>query len=79
MGRRRADLRYVRGTVHGRTSDGRMARANATVILSGLHRQPLEMLRRAGFINVIGRENLCAHFDAALVRAKVLLEQSDRH
>jgi sulfate permease, SulP family len=45
----------------------------STVILSGLHRQPLEMLRKAGFIDVIGRDNLCAHFDAALARAKTLL------
>jgi hypothetical protein len=41
--------------------------------LSGLHRQPLDMLRKAGFIEVIGRENLCARFDAALSRAKALL------
>jgi SulP family sulfate permease len=47
----------------------------STVILSGLHRQPLEMLRKAGFIDVIGRENLCAHFDAALGRAKALLAE----
>jgi len=50
----------------------------STVILSGLHRQPLDMLRKAGFIEVIGRENLCAHFDAALSRAKALSEPSDR-
>ena len=46
----------------------------STVILSGLHRQPLDMLRKAGFIDVIGRENLCAHFDAALNRAKTLVQ-----
>jgi SulP family sulfate permease len=44
------------------------------VVLSGLHRQPLEMLRKAGFIEVIGRTNLCAHFDAALDRARSLLD-----
>jgi SulP family sulfate permease len=48
----------------------------STVVLSGLHRQPLEMLRKAGFIDVIGRENLCAHFDAALSRAKSALAGS---
>jgi MFS superfamily sulfate permease-like transporter len=36
--------------------------------------QPLDMLRKAGFIDVIGRENLCAHFDAALNRAKSLVQ-----
>jgi sulfate permease, SulP family len=44
-----------------------------TVILSGLHRQPLDMLRKAGFIEVIGRENLVAHFDDALKRAGELI------
>ncbi|HXO98441.1 MAG TPA: sodium-independent anion transporter [Chthoniobacterales bacterium] len=49
----------------------------STVVLSGLHRQPLDMLRKAGFIDVIGRENLCAHFDAALSRAKAILPAPD--
>jgi SulP family sulfate permease len=44
-----------------------------TVILSGLHRQPLDMLVRAGFVETIGRANLVAHFDDALVRASELL------
>jgi len=51
----------------------RFQRHGSTVVLSGLHRQPLEMLRKAGFIEVIGRENLCAHFDAALARARTVL------
>jgi SulP family sulfate permease len=49
----------------------------STVVLSGLHRQPLDMLRKAGFIDVIGRENLCAHFDPALSRAKAILPAPD--
>jgi sulfate permease, SulP family len=44
-----------------------------SVILSGLHRQPLDMLRKAGFIDVIGRVNLVAHFDDALARAREIL------
>lgn len=44
-----------------------------TVILSGLHRQPLDMLRKAGFVQQIGRNNLVAHFDDALVRAREVL------
>lgn len=43
------------------------------VILSGLHRQPLDMLRRAGFVETIGRPNLVAHFDDALRRAREIL------
>jgi SulP family sulfate permease len=51
----------------------RMQRAGGTVILSGLHRQPLDMLRKAGFVEVIGRKNFCATFDDALVRANQVL------
>ena len=47
----------------------RMQHAHGTVILSGVHRQPLDMLRKAGFIEVIGRKNFCATFDDALIRA----------
>jgi sulfate permease, SulP family len=54
----------------------RFQKHGSTVILSGLHRQPLEMLRKAGFVEVIGRENLCAHFDASLNRAHAILGAS---
>jgi SulP family sulfate permease len=52
----------------------RLQKHGGTVILSGLHRQPLDMLRKAGFIDVIGRVNLVAHFDDALVRAREILD-----
>jgi SulP family sulfate permease len=51
----------------------RMKARNGTVILSGIHRQPLEILTNAGFDAVIGRENLCATFDEALARASQCL------
>ena len=51
----------------------RFQRHGGTVILSGLHRQPLDMLRKAGFIAKIGSGNLVAHFDDALRRARELL------
>ena len=54
----------------------RMQQARGTVILSGLHRQPLDMLRKAGFVEVIGRKNFCATFDDALVRANQVLAGS---
>jgi sulfate permease, SulP family len=44
-----------------------------SVILSGLSRQPLGMLHKAGFVEIIGPRNLVAHFDDALVRAKEVL------
>jgi len=52
----------------------RFQKHGRTVILSGLHRQPLDMLRQAGFIDVIGRANLVAHFDDALARAREILD-----
>jgi sulfate permease, SulP family len=55
----------------------RLQRHGGTVILSGLHRQPLDMLRKAGFIDVIGRANLAAHFDDALARARTVLGRAE--
>ncbi len=51
----------------------RMKRHRGTVILSGIHQQPLQMLGRAGFIDVIGRANFRATFDEALERAAEIL------
>ena len=51
----------------------RFQKHGGTVILSGLHRQPLDMLCKAGFVKVIGRPNLVAHFDDALKRAREIL------
>lgn len=51
----------------------RMQAAGGTVILSGPHRQPLQLLAQSGFIERIGRANIRAHFDDALARARELL------
>jgi SulP family sulfate permease len=51
----------------------RMQAAKGTVILSGPHRQPLDMMMKAGFIQRLGRRNIQAHFDDALVRAREIL------
>ena len=51
----------------------RIQRAGGTLISSGTHRQPLQMLAKAGFIEKIGRPNICAHFDDALARARVVI------
>jgi SulP family sulfate permease len=55
----------------------RFQKHGGTVILSGLHRQPLDMLLKAGFVDVIGRKNLVAHFDAALERSRRILELTE--
>lgn len=52
----------------------RLQKHDGTVIPSGIHRQPLEMLQQAGFITTIGRPNLCATFDDALTRARAILK-----
>ena len=39
----------------------RMQHARGIVILSGLHRQPLDMLRKAGFIEVNRTQKLLRH------------------
>lgn len=51
----------------------RLQNHGGTIILSGIHHQPLALLKKAGFIDVIGRGNFCATFDDALARAKGLL------
>jgi SulP family sulfate permease len=47
---------------------------DGTVILSGIHQQPLQLLRQAGFIDVVGRANFCATFDDALKRSREVLQ-----
>ncbi len=55
----------------------RMRSRGGIVILSGIHRQPLNLLQKADFIPVIGRENLCATFDDSIARAKAILGEAD--
>ena len=52
----------------------RMQHRGGQVILSGIHQQPLQMLRKAGFLDVLEIDNVCATFDEALVRAESLLK-----
>lgn len=43
------------------------------LILSGPHTQPLAVMENAGFIDRLGRENLCPHIAASLARAREIL------
>jgi SulP family sulfate permease len=43
------------------------------LVLSGPHTQPLLVMDNAGFLDRIGRENVCAHIDAALARSREIL------
>jgi len=44
------------------------------LILSGPHTQPLFVMEKAGFIDRLGRDNVCPNVDAALARARQLLQ-----
>jgi sulfate permease, SulP family len=43
------------------------------LVLSAPHTNPLMVMEKAGFIDRLGRENVCPHIDAALDRARVIL------
>jgi SulP family sulfate permease len=43
------------------------------IILSGPHTQPLFMMDKAGFLERLGRENICANLEHALERAREML------
>jgi SulP family sulfate permease len=43
------------------------------LVLSGPHTQPLFMMGKAGFLDRLGRENVCAHLELSLDRAREIL------
>jgi SulP family sulfate permease len=43
------------------------------LLLSGPHAQPLFMMDKAGFLDRLGRENVCADIDMALARSREIL------
>ncbi|MBI2927049.1 MAG: sulfate permease [Verrucomicrobia bacterium] len=51
----------------------RLHRRGKHLVLSGPHTQPLFMMDKAGFLDRLGRENVCADIDAALDRAREIL------
>jgi len=51
----------------------RLRRRGKHVVLSAPHTQPLFMMDKAGFLDRLGRENVCANIDLALARARELL------
>jgi SulP family sulfate permease len=53
----------------------KLRRRSKFLVLSGPHTQPLLVMDKAGFLDRIGRENVCAHIDAALDRAREILEE----
>jgi SulP family sulfate permease len=52
----------------------RLRRKGKHVILSGPHTQPYLVMEKAGFIEWLGRENVCPHIEASLARAREILK-----
>lgn len=48
---------------------------NVQMILSHVNEQPLKVMQKAGFYEVVGTENFCAHIDDALKRAEEFVNQ----
>jgi SulP family sulfate permease len=51
----------------------RLQRKGKHLVLSGPHTQPLFLMEKAGFLDRIGRDNVCPHIEAALARSRVIL------
>ena len=50
-------------------------RKGITIILSGIHTQPFMLCEKSGMSDKLGRENICANINAALARAKEIIEK----
>jgi len=51
----------------------RLKRRGKHLVLSGPHTQPLFMMGKAGFLDRLGTENVCADIQLALARSRELL------
>jgi sulfate permease, SulP family len=51
----------------------RLRRHNKHLVLCGPHAQPLLMMEKAGFLDQLGRENVCADIDLAFMRSREIL------
>jgi len=56
----------------------KLRRRGKHLLLSGPHTQPLFVMDKAGFLERVGRENVCAHIDAALERAREILAETKK-
>ena len=61
------DISALRGL---RTLLNNCKKNNVTLILSHVNHQPMHVLDKAGFIDEIGKENICSCIDEALKRAE---------
>ena len=47
------------------------------IILSHLQRQPHKMLNKYGFLDIIGRDNICKNIDESLMRAEEIISSAE--
>lgn len=50
-------------------------RKNITLVFSHVNEQPMKVMEKDHFVELIGRENFCVHIDEALERAKKICEK----
>lgn len=50
----------------------RCSKAGVKVVFSHVNAQPMKTMEKAGFVEMVGRDNFCAHIDDALERAASL-------
>lgn len=50
-------------------------RKNITLVFSHVNEQPIKVMEKDHFVELIGRENFCVHIDEALERAKKICEK----
>ena len=43
---------------------------NVQLILSHVNEQPMQVMKKSGFYDMVGENNFCVHIDDALERAK---------
>jgi len=51
----------------------RLHKRGKHILLSGPHTQPLFMMDKAGFLDRLGKENVCANIELSLARARKIL------
>ena len=50
------------------------SRKGITIVISGIHTQPYVLLEKTGMAEKLGKENICADINAALIRAREILK-----
>jgi len=65
--------------IHNLTNLCKRARKeNTMIVLSGVNESVYEVLENSGFCELLGRENICPHINAALGRANEILQEKEK-